>query len=270
MSRYKKIFALFFLSMTALLFIYRHVIFASTSTYTNTKPLYLAHRGYSGIYPEGTSIAFLRAIESGADGLEFDLRQTKDGELVIAHNNNLENISDISIEIDKSTLTELQTIPLYQNQRILTLQDVINLSKKHNNIPIWPEIKESQKYPGIVDNFMQIIKNEGYTKNTIMQSFNVNDLNRAHSLNANIQLFKLTILGINNELKELPSFIKYVGIPIAVAYSNPSVIQEIHNKNKKIILWRESSLFENKYIIEYLAGLGADGFMINHPIHFLK
>lgn len=39
-----------------------------------------AHRGFSGKYPENTMLAFRKALECGADGIEMDVQLTKDGE----------------------------------------------------------------------------------------------------------------------------------------------------------------------------------------------
>ena len=44
-----------------------------------------AHRGFSGTYPENTMLAFRKAIEAGADGIELDIHESLDGKLVIIH-----------------------------------------------------------------------------------------------------------------------------------------------------------------------------------------
>ena len=44
-----------------------------------------AHRGASGYAPENTLDAFRKAVEMGADGIELDVQMTKDGELVVIH-----------------------------------------------------------------------------------------------------------------------------------------------------------------------------------------
>ena len=44
-----------------------------------------AHRGFSGKYPENTLLAFSKAIEEGVDGIENDVHLTKDGVLVVMH-----------------------------------------------------------------------------------------------------------------------------------------------------------------------------------------
>ena len=63
-----------------------------------TKTKVWAHRGASGwdqqYAPENTMPAFQKAVEMGADGIEFDVQITRDGEVVIAHDERLERVSD--------------------------------------------------------------------------------------------------------------------------------------------------------------------------------
>ena len=50
--------------------------------------LNFAHRGFKSKYPENTMLAFVKAYEEGADGIEFDVHLTKDNEIVIMHDEN--------------------------------------------------------------------------------------------------------------------------------------------------------------------------------------
>ena len=56
--------------------------------------LNIAHRGFSGNYPENTMLAFEKAIEAGADGIELDVHFTKDGEIVVIHDERVDRTSD--------------------------------------------------------------------------------------------------------------------------------------------------------------------------------
>ena len=58
--------------------------------------LNIAHRGFSGKYPENTMLAFKKAIEAGADGVEFDVHLTKDGEIVIIHDERIDRTNSNS------------------------------------------------------------------------------------------------------------------------------------------------------------------------------
>ena len=52
-----------------------------------------AHRGASGYAPENTMAAFEKAVEMGADGIELDVQLTKDGELVVIHDETIDRVS---------------------------------------------------------------------------------------------------------------------------------------------------------------------------------
>ncbi|MGX7677316.1 glycerophosphodiester phosphodiesterase family protein [Jatrophihabitans sp. DSM 45814] len=76
----------------------------------NAEPLIIAHRGASSAVAEHTLPAYLSAIETGADGLECDVRLTRDGHLVCVHDrtvNRTSNGSGIVSELDLSGLQQL-------------------------------------------------------------------------------------------------------------------------------------------------------------------
>lgn len=54
----------------------------------------MLHRGFSGKYPENTMLAFEKAIEAGADGIENDVHLTKDGVVVIIHDERVDRTTD--------------------------------------------------------------------------------------------------------------------------------------------------------------------------------
>ena len=60
-------------------------LWAVTGSSAMSKPAIIAHRGASGLAPENTLPAFRKAIEAGADGIEFDLHLTADGAIVVHH-----------------------------------------------------------------------------------------------------------------------------------------------------------------------------------------
>ena len=69
-----------------------------------------AHRGYCGLYPENTMIAFIKAHEAMSDGIELDVQLTKDGEVVIIHDEKVDRTTDKKGFVCDYTLKELQTL----------------------------------------------------------------------------------------------------------------------------------------------------------------
>ena len=94
-----------------------------------------AHRGASAYAPENTLEAFLLAAEQGADGVELDVQLTKDGEMVVVHDEEIDRVSDGSGFVKDYTLAELKNLnfnkthPEYQNVKIPTLREVYEALK---------------------------------------------------------------------------------------------------------------------------------------------
>jgi len=74
------------------------------------KTVVTAHRGFSGSHPENTLTAFTKAVEAGVDIVEFDVRETRDGRLVILHDATLDRTTDGSGPAEEKTGAELKAL----------------------------------------------------------------------------------------------------------------------------------------------------------------
>src|SRR5918911_2413731 len=74
------------------------------------RPLAIAHRGGAGLWPENTLYAFERASALGVDVIETDVHATRDGELVIFHDDGVERTTDGSGRVSSLTLAELKRL----------------------------------------------------------------------------------------------------------------------------------------------------------------
>lgn len=121
------------------------------SRFFNHKPLYVAHRGLSSIYPENTKVAFEKAVEAGFTYVECDVRLTKDDVWVLNHDNTIDRTSDGKGEIADFYYDDLKKFDFaarknYEGrtfQKILTLTDFCYFCKEHHLKPII-EIKEEE------------------------------------------------------------------------------------------------------------------------------
>jgi glycerophosphoryl diester phosphodiesterase len=75
-----------------------------------TRTVVTAHRGFSARYPENTLLAFRQAVDIGADIVEFDVRESADGELVIMHDARLERTTTGTGAVADRTLAELKRL----------------------------------------------------------------------------------------------------------------------------------------------------------------
>ena len=94
-------------------------------------PLIIAHRGDLSRAPENTLPAFQRAMEAGADGVELDVRLTRDGQLVVFHDRNLDRTSNGTGPVNHSSLSEIRSLdvgswfaPEFKGETAPTLDEV--------------------------------------------------------------------------------------------------------------------------------------------------
>ncbi len=121
--------------------------------YEGEKIIVFAHRGASKVAPENSMKAFQKAIELNADFIELDVHETKDGVLVIAHDENLFRITGKNGLIKDFTLEELKTLNFGEGERIPTLQETIELIE--GKISLNCEIKVDSVSKKVVDLFKE-------------------------------------------------------------------------------------------------------------------
>ena len=100
----------------------------------------IGHRGVAGLKLENTLESFQLAVDLGVDGVEFDVRATRDGQIVVCHDDMLNRISKSSKSISQLTYAQLQKITLTNGGRVPLLSDVL---KVVGGIAIVVEIKET-------------------------------------------------------------------------------------------------------------------------------
>jgi len=153
------------------------------------RPLNFAHRGASYEAPENTLAAFLLAAELGADGVELDVQLSKDGEIVVIHDFDLESSTNGSGPVRERTLSELKDLdagawfdPGYAGQQIPTLQEVIDAVGHRLLLNI--ELKTSSlRDDGLVAEVVRTIEDSHLLDRVIVSSFNPIALRRVKRLN---------------------------------------------------------------------------------------
>lgn len=92
------------------------------------EPVFVAHRGGIGDgYPENTLAAFSQAIAAGADGIELDLRATRDGAIIVLHDAKVDRTTDGRGRVASMSLAELRRLDAGDGERIPTLEEVLRL-----------------------------------------------------------------------------------------------------------------------------------------------
>lgn len=145
----------------------------------------VAHRGANKFAPENTIAAYLKAAELGADFVEMDLRQTKDGEFVIMHDKNVNRTTNGKGNVADMTLEEIQQLDAgswfgdeFKGEKVPTLREVLRAIKGK----VKPDLDFKDGDPQAL---IDLLKEEGYLGEVEMTLYSGN-----HDLIAEIQ--KLT------------------------------------------------------------------------------
>ncbi|MFH5211104.1 glycerophosphodiester phosphodiesterase [Antrihabitans spumae] len=123
----------------------------------NRAPFVVAHRGASAAKQEHTLAAYELALQEGADGLECDVRLTRDGHLVCVHDRTVDRTSSGTGLVSEMTLEELQELDFGGDDdaaSVLTLSELITLVLDWRSRPIklFVETKHPVRYGGLVEN----------------------------------------------------------------------------------------------------------------------
>lgn len=222
-----------------------------------------AHRGASGYAPENTLEAFKLAIKQGAEGIELDVQLTKDGEVVVIHDETIDRVSNKTGFVKDYTLAELRefsfdnNIEGYKNTKIPTLKEVLELLKP-TNLMLNIELKTSIIwYENIEEKVLKLVYDADMRDRVIYSSFNHYSIKKIKNLDEKANtalLFGDVILYTVNYIKnanipaihppvyqlKMDNFLdEYInsGLDIRVwTVNNPDDMQSLINKNIDAII----------------------------------
>lgn len=136
-----------------------------------------AHRGWCAKYPENTMAAFKAALDLGVDQIETDIRISKDGELVLIHDNTVDRTTNGSGKVIDMTLAELRELDAGNGEKIPTFKEFMDLVKDHPTITLDLELKvypydeyEELSY-NVCDRILKIVEDYNFADRIVINSF---------------------------------------------------------------------------------------------------
>jgi len=240
-----------------------------TLSRSRASTLNIAHRGASAAAPPNTLAAFERAVELGADGIEFDVHLSADGVPVVIHDFTVDATTDGSGRVAEMTLAQLKRLdagsrfdPAFAGERIPTLEEVLEAMEGRLFLNI--ELKStSLRDNGLERAVIEQIERHGLDDHVILSSFNPFSLRRAKRIAPHIPVGLLYAPG-------LP-------LPLRRAWLAPLVPHEARHPehtmvNARYMAWaRRRGYLVNAWTVDdpnemhRLIRLGVDGIITNVP-----
>jgi glycerophosphoryl diester phosphodiesterase len=225
----------------------------------------VAHRGAISGFPENTLVAFNRALEMGVDIIELDLRTTKDGIIVICHDDSVDRTTNGEGFVVDYTLTELRQLDAgshagdeFAGESIPTLEEVLDLM-----IPRGGKLLLDIKGRNEIDceAIVQMIEQHGAVLDVILGVRSVEDAQLFRKLSPNIRQ-----LGFISSATDMDEFAA-AGVDILRLWarwihSYAGFMDMAHELSKPV--WVTSG-FAGRDELEELGRLGADGFITDLP-----
>ena len=226
-----------------------------------------AHRGASGYAPENTLEAFEMAVKQQADSVELDVQLTKDGELVVLHDETLDRTTDGKGFVKDYTLKEVQALkavkthPEYQTGRIPMLAEVYDLLKP-TGLEINVELKTGIFfYPEIEEKVLKLTKEMGMEERIWYSSFNHYSLKKVKECNPSAR----TGILYSDGWIEPWNYAKELGVdamhPFFVNTQYPGYLENCKRLGLKTHAW---TVNEKEYM-QLLTRQGIEALITNYP-----
>jgi glycerophosphoryl diester phosphodiesterase len=230
------------------------------------EPVVLAHRGASAYAPENTLASFYKAIELGAQGIETDLQKTKDGVIVLFHDNVLDKKSDRKGAVVDYTWAELREAdvgswfsPRYKGERLLTFEQFLTFFGRRDllfDIELKSLFTESE-----VREIIRLIDEYDARKKTTITSFAFGNLRTTRDVDRNIGIGYVLNKKIDNDIiRQLESIDGGQLCPRAELIT-PDQVKLAHHHGLEINVWG----IPNVEIMDNMINLGVDGIIIDFP-----
>jgi len=231
------------------------------------KPLVIAHRGDSKNAPENTLASFKRALEIGADGIELDVQLTKDGQLVVIHDERVDRTTDGIGFVKDFTLKELKRLDAgikfdkkFAGERIPSLYEVFELIG-HKNFIVNIEIKSGiVLYPGIEEKLIKAIEDYDFEDRVVISSFNHYSLRDVKRMAPE---FKIGLLYQCGLVEPWHMAIRMKAYSLHPFYFNiiPELVEGCKKNNIKLFPWT----VDRKEDMEMMIKAGVDAIITDDP-----
>ena len=198
----------------------------------------IAHRGFSGRYPENTLAAIRAALRLGVDMVEIDVQQTRDGEVIVFHDYRLDRLCGVCGRVCDTTRKRIRRL----NPSVPTLAEVLRLKCR-----LLIEIKGADP-----EKVAALVVKHGARRRVIVFSIHAGKVKRLPAAISRFGLFARKI--------QFPTGVAGLGLSRRLVTS-PPMVRSIQRRGLKLFVWTVNRRAE----MQKLKHWGVDGLITNYP-----
>lgn len=226
-----------------------------------------AHRGGAWKAPENTISALQYTIDSGADYAEIDVQETKDGELILLHDDSLKRTAGVKKNVWDMTLKQVEKLDAgasfhkkFRGEKIPEFTEVLKFCKGRLDLNI--EIKYNGKNKGIVNKVVREIKENHFEEYCVVTSMNYQFLKQIKKIAPEIRtgyIMTMTYGGVQG--MEAADFFS-----VKHTYVDEKFVAQAHALGKEVHVWTVNYKGDAKRMLD----IGADNIITDDPIMVRK
>ena len=234
----------------------------------------IAHRGFSGAAPENTLAAFQKGIEIGSDMIELDVHLSRDGEIVVIHDETLERTTNGKGMVADQTLGDLKKLDAgssfsatFAGEKIPTLKEVLDLVKGRALVNIEIKNPTHQRYSitELAEKTLREVEKAGMIDKIIFSSFNPASLEWIGKKEPRAQTAFLFHRPWNS-LRDIPGSQEYSVLNLRNIHLTREKVAELKKAGKRVNVYTVNPEEEIRKFVDW----GVDGIITNYPDRLIK
>lgn len=268
-TSYRKTFGMYlkrFWPILMLAFMIFGLIHTNTLKQTVYQPItkIVAHRGYSAVALENTVASLEAAAEAGADMVEMDIQETKDGKFVVYHDKTLRRLAKDSRTVGQMTLDELTDITISDGrhrEKIPSFEEYIEIAKELD-VKLLVETKTyGHESAEMEENLVNLLHEQEVAYDYVVQSLDIPNLRKINEVDPLIPTSDVIALNVG-ELPNSPApFLSLEDFSVT-----KKLVQHANEQEKKIFVW---TVNKEELMHSYMR-LGVYGLITNHVTDAVK
>jgi glycerophosphoryl diester phosphodiesterase len=191
--------------------------------------LIYAHRGSAAVAPENTLRAFQKAIDDGADGIEFDVHATADGIPVIIHDRELERTTNGHGHVDAVAYDALRKLDAGDGEHVPTLREVTALAG--DRLRLYVELKQR----GAEQAVLHILQSQAQT-DWIIGSFDHHVLRQVRKLSPEAELWVIS-QSASAEVIDVAGEISATTVSLWSEATSPAAAERLFAADLDLVVW---------------------------------
>jgi glycerophosphoryl diester phosphodiesterase len=224
--------------------------------------LIIAHRGAAGSAPENTMAAISQAIADGADWIEIDVQESRDGHVVVVHDSDFMKLAGDPVKVWEGDLKRLQQIdigswfdPAFADERVPTLAQVLALIKE-NNARLVIELKYYGHDQALEQRVVDAVETADMASSVAIMSLKLDGVNKLKALRPEWTGGLLAATAVGDITRLNADF-----LAVNQNMANPAFIRRAHKAGKKVFVWTVNDPLS----LSHWTSMGVDGVITDEP-----